>query len=282
MTDRKDARVAKWPFLVGDVLLLGTAYVILSRNEIPLSIGQSVLIALCVLAGAILAVVPFAMEYRAAADLEKFGKVEEAIGRLGQVEKVAAQISATTQQLDQAQEEAATTVKAAKDISDRMSAEIKGFADFIQKANDTEKANLRLETEKLRRTEAEWLQGTVRILDHIYALYVAAMRSGQRNVIEQVSNFQGACIDTTRRMGLAPFVAKPGERFDSGRHQPLDGTAPPPDSVVEATMAAGYNFQGRVLRPALVKVSSGGAPAATAETTETSKPAQSDLPLPGQ
>lgn len=282
MTDRKDARVAKWPFLVGDVLLLGTAYVILSRSELPLSVAQSVLIAICVLAGAILAVVPFAMEYRAAADLEKFGKVEEAIGRLGQVEKVAGQISAATQQLDQAQEQAATTVKAAKDISDRMSAEIKGFADFIQKANDTEKANLRLETEKLRRTEAEWLQGTVRILDHIYALYVAAMRSGQRNVIEQVSNFQGACIDTTRRMGLAPFVAKPGERFDSGRHQPLDGAAPPPDSVVEATMAAGYNFQGRVLRPALVKVSSGGAQAAAAEATETSKPAQSDLPLPGQ
>jgi len=44
--------------------------------------------------------------------------------------------------------------------------------------NDSEKTTLRLEVEKLRRGELEWLQALVHILDHVFALHTAAMHSG--------------------------------------------------------------------------------------------------------
>jgi len=62
--------------------------------------------------------------------------------------------------------------------------------------------HLELETAKLRRAEGDWLQVTVRILDHVFALYVAAARSGQPRLAEQIAAFQNACRDAARRVGL--------------------------------------------------------------------------------
>ena len=63
-----------------------------------------------------------------------------------------------------------------------MTGEVRQFTEFMQKMNDSEKAALRLEVEKLRRGEGEWLQVLVRILDHVFALHAAAVRSGEPKV----------------------------------------------------------------------------------------------------
>ena len=70
-----------------------------------------------------------------------------------------------------------------------MAAEVREFSEFMQKMNDSEKAALRLEIEKLRRGEGEWLQVLVRILDHVFLLHAAAMRSGQPKLVGQISQF---------------------------------------------------------------------------------------------
>ena len=125
----------------------------------------------------------------------------------------------------------------------------------MQRMNESEKATLRLEVEKLRRAEVEWLQVVVRMLDHVYALHQGAVRSGQPNVLEQVGSFQNACREAARRVGLAPFAANPSEPFDAQRHQLAEGDARlPADAVVGETLAAGYTFQGKLLRPALVRL----------------------------
>src|SRR5262249_25442517 len=135
----------------------------------------------------------------------------------------------------------------------------------MQKANDSEKATLRLEIDKLRRMESEWLQVLVRMLDHVYALNLAAVRSGQPKLMEQLGNFQIACRDAARRVGLTPFAPNPSERFDAERHEVLDGNGQPAaDSTISETIATGYTFQGRLLRPALVRLNGNGTPA-TAE-----------------
>jgi molecular chaperone GrpE (heat shock protein) len=120
------------------------------------------------------------------------------------------------------------------------------------------------------------------MLDHVFALYVAALRSGQRNVIDQIGNFQNAVRDTTRRIGLTAFTANPAERFDPQRHQLLDPKAvAPADATVAETIAAGYTYQGRLVRHALVALRE-VAPAdqATAEPEPAVMP-QSQLPLEG-
>src|SRR5262249_24518861 len=106
----------------------------------------------------------------------------------------------------------------------------------------------------------------VRMLDHVFALPQGALRSGQKNVIEQVGNFQNACRDVARRVGLTPFVPLAAEPFDAQRHQLLDHqSASAEGSVVSETLAAGYTFQGRLLRPALVRLREDTAATQTSE-----------------
>ncbi|MBC8094179.1 MAG: nucleotide exchange factor GrpE, partial [Akkermansiaceae bacterium] len=134
--------------------------------------------------------------------------------------------------------------------------EVKLFNEFIQKTNDSEKATLRLEVEKMRRAEVEWLQVVVRILDHVFALHQAAARSKQPGIAEQLGKFQMACHDAARRIGLAAFAAAPAEAYDAQRHQLVDGpdAKAPEGAAIEDTVATGYTFQGRLIRPAMVRL----------------------------
>ena len=45
---------------------------------------------------------------------------------------------------------------------------------------------------------------------HHFALHQAAARSNQVNVTQQLANFQAACHDAARRVGLVAFAAAPG------------------------------------------------------------------------
>jgi len=172
---------------------------------------------------------------------------------------VAGQINGATGQWQGAQEQAAKVATLAQGIAERMGAEAKAFTQFMERANDGERATLRLEVEKLRRAESEWLQVLVRVMDHVYALQLGARRSGQPQLIEQLGNFQNACREAARRVGLTPFVAAADEPFDKQRHQLVDGNSVSQDGgKVAETVATGYTFQGRLLRPAIVRLENNG------------------------
>jgi molecular chaperone GrpE (heat shock protein) len=177
------------------------------------------------------------------------------VEQIQQVTHLAVQINAATAQWKLAQETAGQTVSAAGQIADRITTEAKAFSEFMAKANDAEKAHLRLEVEKLRRGEAEWLQVLVRIFDHIYAIYQAGLRSGKPGLGEQLGNFQNACRDIIRRVGLVPFEAQPGEPYNPQLHNLLDAEAKPgPAAAVAETIATGFTYQGQLVRPALVSL----------------------------
>lgn len=284
MSDLKEPKLPKWPFYVGDVLLLGAAYFISRRSGLPLGHWDAVLLVLCVGAGAAVCVIPFVLEYRAQMKLAEGRGLATVMAQVQNLESIAVQISGATGRWHEAQEQADKTAAGARSIMERMTAEVKGFTEFMQHANDSEKVTLRLEVDKLHRAEAEWLQVLVRLLDHIYALHQGALRSGQSNVIAQVGQFQNACRDAARRVGLTPFIAAEAEPFDAQRHQPVEnGTPPPTDATVAETLATGYTFQGRIVRPALVRLNQ-STPAAPALAEVPSAPAlpegeQSQLPL---
>src|SRR5207249_377233 len=163
--------------------------------------------------------------------------------------------SAATSQWQSIQEQAQKTAAGSEALVARMASEAKAFCEFLERANDTEKANLRLEVEKLRRSENEWVQVLVRVLDHVYALHQGALRSGQPRLLEQVGNFQSACRDTARRVGLTPFIATAAEPFDAQRHQLAEpDTKASPGSLISETIATGFTFRGKLLRPALVRL----------------------------
>jgi molecular chaperone GrpE (heat shock protein) len=255
VNDSKNWKVPKWPFLLGDALLLATAYFLIQRSPHPIGHWEIVTASVCVALGALLGALPFVLDYRAIVKAIEANALDSVAGKIQNLEKLAAQISSATNEWANAQTQAEKTSAGAKEIADRMAAEVREFSEFMQKMNDSGKAALRLEVEKLRRGEAEWLQVLVRILDHIFLLHAAASRSGQPKLAGQISQFQNACRDAARRIGLAPFVAEPEEPFDAERHQLLDGETKPLDgAIVAETVGTGYTFQGKLLRHALVRL----------------------------
>ena len=203
----------------------------------------------------------------------------DAASEIRKLEQFAAQISHATALWQTVQGAADKTANQAKEIAACVAAEMKEFSEFLQSANEGEKSALRLEVEKLRRAETEWLQVLVRMLDHVYALHQAALRSGQPALIEQLGIFQNACRDTARRVGLTPFVAAPAERFDAQRHQVIEGhSKPEAGAVVDETVGTGYTFQGKLLRPALVRLRNGNGTAHPDSMAAGTRPEPDRLP----
>jgi molecular chaperone GrpE (heat shock protein) len=253
MTAPAAPKVSKWPFILGDVLLLAVATWISAQSPDPFRAAPLFFLVLSVCLGAWLCVTPFLSDHRAALKLAESGSLATTVDQIRNVRTVAEQITVATAQWQILQEQSSKTASAAHEIGNRMSAEAKAFAEFMQKANDTEKTHLRLEVDKLRRGEGEWLQALVRILDHVYALHQAGVRSGQPALTEQLGHFQNACREAARRLGVLAFEAEPGEPFNEKTHQLADPEARPPSQArVAETLATGYTFQGQFLRPALV------------------------------
>ena len=243
---------------------------------------QIFFIVVCVAGGAWLAIMPFLLEYRLTLKLAEANTLASTVGQIQNLESVASQISSATSQWQAIHEQAVKTASGAEAIATRMASEAKAFSQFMERANDGEKANLRLEVEKLRRSESEWLQVLVRVMDHVYALHQGALRSGQQRVIQQIGSFQSACRETARRIGLTPFAASNAEPFDPQRHQLIEASEKPaPGSLVSETVATGFTFQGKLLRPALVRLQDGVPQAAKTPAPDTSEP-QNQLSLDQQ
>lgn len=278
------------PFVLGDMLLVATAGLIFQQADRPMSDPQMICVAVCVVLAAVFGVLPFELRRRAELRLTETGTLVQTLAQIQHLEDVAQRIETATGQWHTAQEHAARTMTAAREIADRIAAEHQQFQQFLAQANDAERNHLRLEVNKLRRAEGDWLQVLVRVLDHVYALYFAAVRSGQTHLIEQLASFQNACRDAARRVGLTPLTAAPGIPFDPEHHQPADPEAAvPEDAVVVDTLATGYMFQGRLLRRTVVAVrvppsapSASGDPDAprAADTASVSFGAQEPAPQP--
>lgn len=274
--------MAKWPFFLANVLLLGLAGFIFAKSQLPLGRWEILACVVCVIGGALFTITPFLREFQAASKLAETDSLTNVVSQVQSLDQIATQIKAATAQWTTVQEAADKTANAAREISGGMAAEVQSFNEFIQRANEGEKATLRLELDKLRRAENESLHVLVRILDHVYALNRAAANSRQPGLIEQLGHFQNACRDAARRIGLQPLVAAPAETFDAQRHQLLDGeTAPAEGGIVGETIATGYSFQGKLLRPVLVRLqtnkSESGEAAEPAQPADTS--GEQELPL---
>jgi len=260
-------RTPKWPFLLADVILVATAAAVAWKaapvwtwKEISLVGGLTGL-------GAWIFIQPFQKDHEAAVKLFEQVNLASAAEKLGSLDKTAQQIAAATAQWQDIQTLSNKTVNAAGDITQRIAAEAKSFSEFLARANDGEKANLRLEIEKLRRGEKDSLQVVIHLMDHCFALFQAAMSSGQPQLIQQIGNYRNACIDATRRVGILPYEAQPGEPFDADRHEVADGSKATEGATVERTIAWGYTFQGAGIRRIQVALASPSGSTASSENT---------------
>lgn len=253
MSDPNALRLPKVVFYAGDVLLLVLAGFICWQGHRPLPAGELWALVACVTFGGALAVVPHILDHRATTRLVESDRLTRALERIQNLEQVSRQIQSATAAWQAVQDDAGKAMQIAREVTEQMTSEARAFQEFLKKANDSERNHLRLEAEKLRRAEGEWVHVLVRILDHVYALHQAGVRSGNPALVDQLGAFQRACREVARRVGLVPIVAAAGEPFDSAQHQPeKEDPAPSPEARAAETLASGYRYQGILIRKALV------------------------------
>ncbi len=251
MSDAK-APLPLWPFVVVDALFLGLAALLLKFGHHPLSWQEAGLLVLCGALGSWSFVTPFLRRNANEQALSQAKLLAEATGQIQKLDQLAGQISGATNQWLELQGHTAQAAESAKQVAERMAAEAKAFTEFMQRAGETEKAHLRVEVEKLRRAEGERLQIIIHVLDHVFALFQAARHSGQPALVEQISQFQNACREATRRIGLVQTAGQAGEAYDPALHQLPEDTSPVENALVAETLAAGYTYQGQLLRRPVV------------------------------
>src|SRR5579863_9164054 len=165
-----------WPFLAADALFVGTGGLLLWLGHRPLLWWEAALIVICIAAAAGSFIFPFARRNHDDQALAQARLLAQTSLKLQQLDQVAAQITGATNQWREYHEQSGKSAAEAKAVAESMSVEARKTAELLQKGNDVEKGNLRLEVEKLRRAEAEWIQIVVHILDHVFAIFQAANR----------------------------------------------------------------------------------------------------------
>src|SRR5665213_3650027 len=157
MTESKSS-LPWWPFLAVDALFLGLAALFLRQGHTPLLWWEAVLLLACVAAGAACCLLPFLRRNEDEQALAQARLLADAMNQFQKINEVAAQIAGATHQWREFRLQADEIGASTKSLAGSISAEAKAFSEFLQKANDSEKGHLRLEAEKLRRAETEWLQ----------------------------------------------------------------------------------------------------------------------------
>ena len=260
MSEGKTPRLSRGPFWFADAMLLLTAVTLVVVAGPSIRSWEMLAVVSCVALGGWLAVVPVLREYEASVKLAETDHLAVTFAKLQDLDVLADRIAAATGQWQGVQEKATQTADLARGVVERLARESETFATAVSRTAEGEKQTLKLEVEKLRRSEGDWLQAVGRVMDHVFALHVAAHRSGQPALAEQIERFHAACRDALRRVGFVPVVAAPDEPFDPRRHQVADGSRPPEGAKIHETVAAGFLYQGQLLRPIIVRISGGSEP----------------------
>jgi len=254
MNNEPPPQIIKWPFLVGDMLLLVAAVAVQFQSPAPLTLWHHLLTIAAVGLGASLLAIPYILEHKGEVRLLDSAQLTSSLAQIHKLEALGQNVAASTAHWQSIHDQNNRTVLHVREVAEKMSVETRQLAEAIKKADDSDKNHLRLEVEKLRRGEGEWLQIVVRILDHVFALSQAAERSGQPTLMEQINQFQYACRDSARRIGLVPITVVPNDFFDPNRHQVFEAPEPDAGKRIATMLATGFTLQGQLIRKVLVTV----------------------------
>src|SRR5439155_24266925 len=147
---------------------------------------------------------------------------------------------AVTAERDQLQAENA-------DLQDRL---LRRQADFENFRRRTERDR----SDFLQYAGMEIVRDILPILDDFErALKIESSDADYRKGVELIYQ---RLLETLKKIGLEPIEATIGQEFDPNLHQAVvrEETGEAPDNTITDEFQRGYNFKGKLLRPAMVKV----------------------------
>jgi molecular chaperone GrpE len=165
--------------------------------------------------------------------------VETPAGELPQADP-AEVLAGVTAERDQLQSEVA-------DLQDRLLRRQAEFENFRRRSE-------RDRSDFLQYAGMEIVRDILPILDDFErALKTESSDAGYRKGVELIYQ---RLLDTLKKIGLEPVEAAAGQAFDPNAHQAVvrSETGEAEDNTILEEFQRGYNFKGKLLRPAMVKV----------------------------
>jgi molecular chaperone GrpE len=150
-----------------------------------------------------------------------------------------AQIAALTAERDQIAAEKA-------DLKDRLLRTLADFDNFRRRAE-------RDRSEYVQFATVELLRDLIPILDDFRR--AVKVETADKEYAKGIELIDQRLFETLKKAGLEPIKAA-GQPFDPNLHQAVDRVHSEelPDQTVLEEYQSGYNFKGKLLRPAMVKV----------------------------
>jgi len=144
-----------WPFIVGDIVLLGTAAAVASRSAGPLEGTALIVVACCVCVGAVLACIPFILSYTRQQDLALTKRQHEIAALARTTAASAEQLGIAATGLNTIAENVARTLKHADQLPAKLQEKINAFKTQLNEVAVTENEALAQEVNTLRSSEIE-------------------------------------------------------------------------------------------------------------------------------
>ena len=246
--------VPKWPFLSADIIFIGLGYWISSLIQGEPQLWQIMSILSCAILGGSFAVAPFYFEYKAESKAVEIAQLTSVTKEICKMEVVASQISEASENWTAVQDSSKQTALLAEEIASGIAETVKSHDEFMANASKDELNSLKLEVEKLRRSESDWANTLVGLLDLVYRLERSAVASGKEQFIQTMGLFQGQCREAVRRVGLVAFEAEPDAVFTPEEHALPEGESVSADAVISETRLPGIRLQGKLVRKPLVAI----------------------------
>lgn len=202
-------RPPKWPYFAGDALLLALAcYVGLAVQ--PLTNAALSAIFGCVALGAVLAAVPFLIEFLADQRAAEAALQDRLDAQNQQLHRAVETLAATAAQIRSAHEAAAKAVHAADTLPYRLQEKIAEFTNQLQARDDEDKAAMAKELEALRDAEGKRLSalaGTIQSATREFAAIEkearTALEAARREAAEAAPALAAALGGATTRAEAA-------------------------------------------------------------------------------
>jgi hypothetical protein len=264
MLPAETPKLAKWPFLLGDALLLGTAWLIADQSRNPFTGQPLVWIVVCVVAAAILGAVPFLADYARKQDeaLDERQRGLDAISRT--VASSAEQISIAANGLHELTELAQRNLKAAGQLGPGLEEKVAALKAELAATRDDERAALRKEIAALRAAETHRVETAAQQLAKTAAEILRAESALQK----EIAAARELCAATG---DLAVTLNGVTEALHAARTAALAAPAPASSATPEtATEVPAAKPESKRARKS----------AAPAESLETPPPTPTEFPAP--
>ena len=239
MLPAETPKLPKWPFLLFDALLLGTAWLIADQNRNPFTGQPLIWIVVCVVAAAILGAVPFLADYARKQDeaLDERQRGLDAIART--VAASAEQISIAANGLHELTELAQRNLKAASQLGPGLEEKVAALKSELTTTRDDERAALRKEIAALRAADLGRVEAAAQQLAKTVGEIIRAETALQKQIssVQELSSTAGdlavtlnsavEALQAARNAAPAPVAPAPNT---DGPEAAAETPAPKPES----------------------------------------------------